>query len=257
MKRIAWLFAMPALLCALGAHACARRFDWKIVTRTDGETVTEYFSGSLMRTDYSFGYTSVLDFERRREVSWRNDLRQYQRDDLPPEVRPNASGPAIVIERQTTDTGERKQFFGRTARHLVSRVTRSDGPETVIDGWYINAPGLPKGKSGFTFSTLTVAGQSPPRIELQQVGPALEGLAVWQKMTSTVVLPGSSRHYESVSEVTELFERPLPDTLFQLPDGYQRVTNLPYAAFHLAPRTWAELIRERWQKITDWFSALF
>jgi len=141
----------------------------------------------------------------------------------------------------------------------VSRVTRSDGPETktLIDGWYIEAPGLPKGKSGFTFSTLTVAGQSPPRIELQQVGPALEGLAVWQKMTSTVVLPRSSRHYESVSEVTELFERPLGDTLFQLPDGYQRVTNLPYAAFRLAPRTWAELIRERWQKITDWFSALF
>ena len=139
-------------------------------------------------------------------------------------------------------------------------MTRSDGPETqtLIDGWYIEAPGLPKGKSGsFTLLALTVAGQSPPRIELQQVGPAPEGLAVWQKMTSTVVLPGSSRHYESVSEVTELFERPLPDTLFQLPDGYQRVTILPYAAFRLAPRTWAELIRERWQKITDWFSALF
>ena len=142
----------------------------------------------------------------------------------------------------------------------MSRVTRSDGPETktLIDGWYIEAPGLPKGKSGsFTFSTLTVAGQSPPRIELQQVGPAPEGLAVWQKMTSTVALPGSSRHYESVSEVTELFERPLRDTLFQLPDGYQRVTNLPYATSRPAAPTWAELIRERWQKITDWFSALF
>ena len=247
MKRLACLFAMPALLSA----------DWKIVTRTGASTLTEYFKGSLTRTDSSPAYTTVIDWEHRRQVNWRNDLRQYEIVEWPPEIRPNASGPAIVIERHTTDTGERKQFFGRTARHLVSRVTRSDGLETVIDGWYINAPGLPKGKSGFTFSTLTVAGQSPPRIELQQVGPALEGLAVWQKMTSTVVLPGSSRHYERVSEVTELFERPLPDTLFQLPDGYQRVTILPYAAFRLAPRTWAELIRERWQKITDWFSALF
>ena len=249
MKRLACLFAMPALLSA----------DWKIVTRTGASTLTEYFKGSLTRTDSSPAYTTVIDWEHRRQVNWRNDLRQYEIVEWPPEVRPNASGPAIVIERQTTDTGERKQFFGRTARHLVSRVTRSDGPETVtvIDGWYINAPGLPKGKSGFTFSTLTVAGQSPPRIELQQVGPAPVGLAVWQKMTSTVVLPRSSRHYESVSEVTELSERLLRDTLFQLPDGYQRVTILLYAAFRLAPRTWAELIRERWQKMTDWFSALF
>ena len=249
MKRLACLFAMPALLSA----------DWKIVTRTGASTLTEYFKGSLTRTDSSPAYTTVMDSEHRRQVNWRNDLRQYEIVEWPPEVRPNASGPAIVIERQTTDTGERKQFFGRTARHLVSRVTRSDGPETVtvIDGWYINTPGLPKGKSGFTFSTLTVAGQSPPRIELQQVGPALEGLAVWQKMTSIVVLPGSSRHDESVSEVTELSERALPDTLFQPPAGYRQVTNLPYAAFCLAPRTWAELIRERWQKITDRFSALF
>ena len=249
MKRLACLFAMPALLSA----------DWKIVTRTGASTLTEYFKGSLTRTDSSPAYTTVIDWEHRRQVNWRNDLRQYEIVEWPPEVRPNASGPAIVIERQTTDTGERKQFFGRTARHLVSRVTRSDGPETVtvIDGWYINAPGLPKGKSGFTFSTLTVAGQSPPRIELQQVGPALEGLAVWQKMTSTVVLPGSSRHDESVSEVIELFERALPDTLFQPPAGYRRVTNLPYAASRPAPRTWAELIRESWQKITDWFLARF
>ena len=182
MKRLAYLFAMPALLSA----------DWKIVTRTGASTLTEYFKGSLTRTDSSPAYTTVIDWEHRRQVNWRNDLRQYEIVEWPPEVRPNASGPAVVIEQQTTDTGERKQFFGRTARHLVSRV-----------------------------------------------------------------LPGNIRHYESVSEVTELFERPLRDTLFQLPDGYQRVTNLPYAASRPAAPTWAELIRERWQKITDWFSALF
>jgi hypothetical protein len=246
---------MPALLSA----------DWKIVTRTDDRALTEYFKGSLTRTDSSAAYTAVMDFEHRRQVNWRNDLRRYEIVEWPPEARPNSlPGTVINIERRTTDTGERKQFFGRTARHLVNRVTRSDGPETVIDGWYIEAPGLPKRKPGsggsFAVLTLTVAGQNsaPPRIELKQVGPAPEGLPVWQKTTSTLVLPGSSRqNYESVSEVTELFEGVLSDTLFQPPDGYQRVTNLPYAASRPAPRSWAELIRARWQKITDWLSALF
>ena len=136
MKRIACLFAMPMLLCA----------DWKIVTRTGDRTLTEYFKGSLTRTDPSPSYATVMDFDRRRQVNWRSDLRQYQIVEWPPDVRPNSSSPVINIERSTVDTGERKKFFGRTARHLISRVTRSDGPETVIDGWYIEAPGLPQRK---------------------------------------------------------------------------------------------------------------
>ena len=246
---------MPALLSA----------DWKIVTRTEDHTLTQYFKGALTRTDSSPEYTTVTDSEHRHQVNWRNDLHQYEVVEWPPAIRPNSSPATVInIERHTTDTGQRKQFFGRTVRHVVSRVIRSDGPETVIDGWYIEAPELPKWKSGSGGSiavlTLAVAGQipAPPRIELKQVGPAPEGLAVWQKTTSTVALPGSSHHnYESVSEVTELLERALSDKLFQPPDGYQRVTNLPYAVSRPAPRTWAELIRARWQQVTDWLSALF
>jgi hypothetical protein len=246
---------MPVLLWA----------DWKIVTRTGDSALTEYFKGPLMRTDSSLAYTTVIDFEHRRQVNWRNDLRQYELVEWPPAVQPNSlPGTVINIERHTTDTGERKPFFGRTARHLVSRVTRSDGPETVIDGWYIDAQGLPKWKSGSGGSiavfTLAVAGQrpAPPRIELKQVGPVPEGLPVWQKTTTIVVLPGSLGHsYESLSDVTELFEGALSDTLFHPPNGYQRVANLPHTVFHPAPRTWAELIRARWQELTDWLSALF
>lgn len=252
MKRLACLFVMPALVNA----------DWKIVTRTGDSTLREYFKGSLRRTDSSSVYTTVIDSEHRRQVNWRNDLRQYEIVEWPPEVQSNSlPGTVIKIERRTSDTGERKQFFGRTARHLVSRVTLSDGPQTLIDGWYIEASGLPATRSvsgGYVaVLTLGVAGQGPPRIELEQFGPAPEGLAVWQKTTSTLVLPSNSLHHERVSEVTELSERALPDTLFQPPTGYRRVTNLLYAASQPTASTWAELIRERWQKITDWFSDLF
>jgi hypothetical protein len=118
--------------------------------------------------------------------------------------------PATVIktERRRSDTGERKQVFGRTARHLVSHVTRSDGPETLIDGWYIEAQGLPKGKSRsggyFTCLTLAVAPQCPHESKWSRLVGRPEGLAVWQKMTSTVA--GHSRNYESVNEVTGLSE---------------------------------------------------
>jgi len=65
---------------------------------------------------------------------------------------------------------------------------------------------------------------------MKQIGPALEGLAVWLKTISSVALPGGSRPNESVSEVTELFEGTLPDKVFVPRVGYQQVTTLPYAA---------------------------
>jgi hypothetical protein len=239
--------------------------DWRMVTRIGDSSVTEFFKGALMRTDSSPAYTTVLDFDHRRRLHWRSDLRQYAIVEWPPQYQSDSlPRPVITIERNTTDTGERKQFFGRTGRRLVSRVTRSDGPETVIDGWYIDVPGLPAWKSGaggsFAILTISAGGQRPatPRIEVKQTGPPPEGLAVWQKTTLSVGLPGGSHHScESISEVTDLVEGTLPDKLFQPPDGYQRVASLPNTASRPVPRTWAELLRGHWQRIEDWFSTLF
>ena len=199
--------------------------------------MTEYFKGTRVRTDSFPLYTSVLDYDHRRQVNWRTDLRQYAIVEWPPEPRIDATAPGrvIEIERVTTDTGERKRFFGRPARHLITRETRSDGPEATIDGWYIDAPGLPKWKGGAGSFGVIVAtsGRSPapPRIQVKQRGPATEGLAVWQKTTSLLMLPTGSRHTtETVSEITALAEGPLPNSLFEPPSGYQRVaTVLPPA----------------------------
>ena len=259
VKRIVWLFAFTPML------GTVLYGDWKIVTRTDNSSVTEFFKGALIRQDYLPAYTSVLDFDHRRQANWWSDLRQYVIVEWSPEYQSDSpSRPVITIERDTTDTGERKQFFGRTARHLVTRVTRSDGPKTMIDGWYIDAPGLPKWKNaaGVTIAVLTasVVGQklAPPRIEVRQTGPVPEGLPVWQKTTYSVVLgDGSHNNHESVSEVIDLAEGTLPDRIFQPPDSYQRVASLPYAASRPVPHTWAELLRAHWQTIEDWFSRRF
>jgi len=94
--------------------------DWKIVTRTGDSGVTEFFKGALRRTDSSPAYTTVLDLNHRRQVNWRSDLRQYVIVEWPPQYQTDSPpGPVITIERNTRDTGERKQFFGRTGRALL------------------------------------------------------------------------------------------------------------------------------------------
>jgi hypothetical protein len=259
VKRIIRLFALASLPVSVLYG------DWKIVTRTGDSSVTEFFKGELVRTDSSPAYTTVMDFNHRQQVAWRSDLRQYVIIQWPPALQsdlPPAS--VITIERNTTDTGQRKQFFGRTARHLVTHVTRSDGPETTIDGWYIDAPGFPKRKSGAGASlailTTSVGGQKlgPPKIEVKQTGPVPEGLAVWQKTTSSIVLPGGSRQdSERVTEVSDLMEGTLADKLFQPPDGYQHVASLPDTAADPVPRTLGGLLQAHWHLMKDWFSTLF
>lgn len=49
---------------------------------------------------------------------------------------------AVQIESKTIDTGERKMFFGHSAKHLITTTRRSPdekdaGGEETIDGWYI------------------------------------------------------------------------------------------------------------------------
>src|SRR5579871_3387317 len=48
----------------------------------------------------------------------------------------------VQIESKTVDTGERKTFFGRSAKHLITTTVRSAdeksaGGEETIDGWHI------------------------------------------------------------------------------------------------------------------------
>ena len=258
MRRILFWFALtPLLITPLLA-------DWKIVTTNDGHTTTEYYKGASLRTDASTVYTTVADFEHRKQITWRNDLRQYTVLDWPPPPTPAdpSSRPVIKIERTTTDTGERKQFFGRTARHLITRTLR-DGLETQTDGWYIDAPGLPRWKLGggtaIAVLTSSVGNQKPvtPQIDLKRTGPAPEGLPVLLKTTSHIAMPGAPAHtFENSSQVIELDEAPLPDRLFQPPDGYQRVDQLSTAA-NPTPRDWAQYAQYEWRRMQVWISSLF
>lgn len=257
MRRILFWFALtPLLVTPLLA-------DWKIVTINDGHTTTEYYKGVSLRTDASPVYTTVADFDHRKQTTWRTDLRQYTVLDWPPLPPPAdpSSRPVIKIESTTTDTGERKKFFGRTARHLITRTLR-DGLETQTDGWYIDASGLPKWKRGgpaIMVLTSLLGNQKPvtPRIDFKQTGPAPEGLPVLLKTSSQIAMPGAPAHtFENSSQVIELDEAPLPDRLFQPPDGYQRVDQLSTAAIP-TPRNWADYAQYEWRRMQAWINSLF
>ena len=234
------------------------RADWKITTQTNSESgqsvVTEYFSGGLKRTDsvdpQGHRQVTVLDFDHLRQIIWNLDLRQYV---IQPMTRYSGfssrplSPQVTVIDRATTDTGERRTFFGLAARHLVTRVTshmEGDPPshwERRIDGWYIDSDTLPREKRGGAAAFLSItAANTRPNIRVNQSGPSTAGLAVLQKISD-----GQSREW--TIEVTESVEGPLDKQVFTPPPDFKRV--ISFSGDY--PLNWTRRLQLLWEWCHD------
>jgi hypothetical protein len=163
--------------------------------------------------------------------------------------------PTLRIEVTTTDTGDRKEIFGHTARHVTT--TRKQIPlegsasmplESVTDGWYIDSNSgsidlrqrlpcdrkWPEGKQGHTYTYLrAVGGNRPPmdKPEFVTNGEPEAGFVLQSTMTSknTHTLPdGTKKQSDSKFEmqVTQLEEVPLDPALFEIPPGFKRVDHI-------------------------------
>jgi len=145
-----------------------------------------------------------------------------------------------LLERTTvTDTGERREMFGFTARHLRTvtiwepEPKHCDGPELrrEIDGWYIDllygidcSPDL----SGSVTQGYSLEGKCFSEylfkrnywLERKRHGPASLGYPLLEVTKWT-----SDKNSENVTktEVLELTTEDLSPSLFEVPDGFAQV----------------------------------
>src|SRR5208283_1606773 len=73
-----------------------------------------------------------------------------------------ADQPTVRVETTTTDTGERKEIFGRVARHVITtrkhtplEGARSGPQESITDGWYIEFSAIGEPERGFALNSQT------------------------------------------------------------------------------------------------------
>ncbi len=145
-------------------------------------------------------------------------------------------GKSVDIYFETVDTGERQQFFGKTAAHLILR--RRDVPETSAcgqetttqrEGWYL--PGPQHGAGAFL-----TGGSCQMRFHARppNVVPVVE----------------ESNHVKT--EMTELSEAPLDPALFEVPAGFRKVDSLQGQEISWEQRwlwEWDALVRQ----FESWF----
>ena len=148
---------------------------------------------------------------------------------------PPARTGKVVYTTTITDTGDRKQMFGREARHIrtvtvkdATAATCLKGAETVeLDGWYVDLPEVVSCPSAMA-RPADAAPQSgcADSIERRTVGTATYGAPV---SSTTTVTTGDAEKKEVVTtsmEVTALEVTRLPAAQFDVPDGYTQVARV-------------------------------
>ena len=186
--------------------------DTKVKSRqtSGGQTYenTSYIKGKRQRTETNNGQMIMLQqCDLRRNIQIMPDAQAYMIQPYDQPATSNAAstgattsqpgavkkGGVVTSTVTTRDTGERKQMFGYTARHIITTMVTESSPDACspnktkmeIDGWYIDAAFALDCDMGRNYSSYRppASGGCQDRYETKQIGLAKKGFPVWEKMT--------------------------------------------------------------------------
>jgi hypothetical protein len=265
MKKTAFLKSAALILavCATsGPVANSQTLPNKTQTTTDvkirqrmgpGMETVLYFKGSRMRSEMAgdFGMTTILQCDLKRTLTINEKTRTYMitptdgsntsaiggadRENIKPPVSGSTPqrGGVVNITQTITDTGERREMFGFTARRIKTSLVKTASADACdkdqkieTDGWYIDfqyqfeCPGQEK-----KYQPIPVRPQPPgchDEVRFKTIGSAKLGFPV---LVTTTIYEPDGRTMTTTQEVLELSRGPLSATLFEVPEGYRLVKN--------------------------------
>jgi len=250
-----------ACLSTLSATASA---DTKVTSRqtSGGQTNenTSYIKGKRQRSEMNNGQMIMIqqcDLRRNIQIMPQMKVYMIQPYDQPstPGATPNTGtstsqpstvkkGGVVTSTVTTKDTGERKQMFGYTARHILTTMEMKSSPDACstvntkmeIDGWYIDAAFALDCDSNRAYTNYRphAAGGCQDRYETKTIGTAKKGYPVWEK--TTMFGPDGSQSFSTINEVVEFSQATLDPSLFEIPEGYRQVEDFA-SAFSAAATT--------------------
>lgn len=161
-------------------------------------------------------------------------------------AEPSRRGGVLTYVTTATDTGERKEMFGFTARHVKTTLLMKSSPDACnavdqrmeTDGWYIDLSfGLDcnLGRPQMMANRPPTPSGCQDRVVFKQEGAARTGYPLVQTMT--MYGPGGQAVFTTTREVLELSREPLDAALFDVPQGYTEVANSQefYSALSMNP----------------------
>lgn len=244
-----------AIACLLTVSGIAAA-DTKVKSRqtSGGQTYenTSYIKGKRQRSENSGGQMVTIEqCDLRRNLQLMPAAKVYvinPYDDGTPGSTANTTatntatpsavtkGGVVTSTVTTKDTGERKQMFGYTARHIITTMSIESSPDACsqnntkmeIDGWYIDATFALNCDSNrqYTYRPPTTAGGCRDRYETKTIGTAKKGFPVYEKMT---MMGAGAQSFSTINEVVEISQATLDQSLFEIPPDYRQVEDFSSA----------------------------
>jgi hypothetical protein len=241
------LFAILAAIPAKPSDAVPDFRDLTIKTRSTMVTghnpvTTWYFKGPRMRSEMQYpgstnsvALTNIYQCDQGVRIFFDENSKTYHSVPADPAristtgssvpKIPPPSGGEVTVTIDSVDTGERRQVGSYQARHVKTTVTVEPGPEAVtrkstteIDGWYIDLPGLycqDNDAKRMGWSTAWSGGRRD-RVLFKRLGTAPRGFAIEETTTKSE----GERVFVTKIELLEISEKPLDESLFEVPPGY-------------------------------------
>ena len=228
------------------------RIKYRQTTSGQSYESATMIKGKRERSEMRMGYgTEIInitqcDLKRTIQISEKN--RKYvitpmqtadSSNTTPSPTSPaSASEPARrggVVNYTTTinDTGERKEMFGFTARHIKTTMTMESSADACnpvkqrmeTDGWYIDLTfGLDCDLGHSQMASRQMAqGGCRDRVVTKQIGSGRKGYPLTETMT--MYGPDGNAMFSTTKEVLDLSREPLDAALFELPAGYTETTD--------------------------------
>ena len=143
-------------------------------------------------------------------------------------------GGVITLTNTITDTGERKEMFGFTARRIKTSTMKEASPDACdkgnhkieTDGWYIDYAFefyCPKDRKKIETPGISTRPDCQDEIRTKSTGKGKLGFPV---LTTTTIYGADGQVTTTMTnEVLELSRSPLEASLFDIPAGYQLASN--------------------------------
>jgi hypothetical protein len=240
------------------------RITYRSTTSGQSYESSTMIKGKRERNETRMGHgsdiTSITQCDLKRTIQISDNARKYvitpmqtvnaspsrpSASSTTPTGEPTRRGGVVNYVTTINDTGERKEMFGFTARHIKSSISMESSADACnpmkqrmeMDGWYID----------FTFGLdcdLGVAQMGRPpmaqggcrdEVVMKQIGSGRKGYPLSE--TTTMFGPDGNAMFTSTKEVLDLSREPLDAALFDVPAGYTETTDTQelYAASASAP----------------------
>ena len=199
-------------------------------------------SGGMMGMGSDVATIEQCDLNRTVQVSDKKKL-YYVMETHEPSTKPAATptkfsvtdkpkkGGTITYTSNITDTGERKQMFGLTARHLKTSMTTTSSPDACspvnmsmeTDGWYVDLPAFscpaPIPNNPYSYGGNKAGCQDT--VVMKSTGGGKLGFPL--ELTQT--MHSGNNTFSSTLTTIEFSKAALDDALFNVPADYTLASN--------------------------------